>query len=414
MQVSTGDSLRNNGLTIAQLAISGLGMVFALVAAAILAVIGLSGVLSGTAASQDALSLLSLAWVCLLAALLAMPSAVYATMALLGRPFRLPSISGFRLANFAILLWPLVLALGHFLSGTSLAWLFLPPLQLLAFGLPIWWLVEVARHGIHISKPQRDWGLLTVSLFVTTPTVIVVELVIMIVLFVGLVLLILSQPGLAFQMEDLAAQILNSGGDEQAVLEAVRPFLQNPWVVYSLLFLLGGLMPAVEELFKPLAMWSLFRRRLTPAEGFVAGAICGAAFALLESLINLAGPAGESWAALVVGRAGTGLLHIVTTALVGWAIASAWRGEGIGRSLLAYILAVAMHGLWNALTVLTGLTLIFEDPPDSLRLIEQLSWGAPVAIILLAGMLFVLLWASNRRLRQDTRVYSTAAAPDLP
>jgi len=89
------------------------------------------------------------------------------------------------------------------------------------------------------------------------------------------------------------------------------------------------LIPLLEELLKPLAIWILVWRKLTPVEGFVAGLICGSAFGLIESIGNLASISGSDWIIVVLGRTGTGLLHTVATGLVGWGLASAGTIENI-------------------------------------------------------------------------------------
>jgi biotin transporter BioY len=128
--------------------------------------------------------------------------------------------------------------------------------------------------------------------------------------------------------------------------------------------------------------------------------LCGAAFALIESLFYLSNPAGDGWAVLAGARAGTILLHITSTALVGWAMAAAWRDGNYWRLGLFYLLAVALHGLWNGMAVLSGLAAVLENPPANLRFLQLLARGAPDGIVLLGLLLFAILWGSNRYLHQ--------------
>jgi len=96
--------------------------------------------------------------------------------------------------------------------------------------------------------------------------------------------------------------------------------------------------------------------------------ICGAAFALLESLGYLASPLGGDWPVLLIGRVGTGILHTVTSGLVGWGLASAWSNRNYTRLALAYFLAVFIHGLWNTFGLLMGVA-EYLQPVNQLNVI---------------------------------------------
>jgi RsiW-degrading membrane proteinase PrsW (M82 family) len=85
---------------------------------------------------------------------------------------------------------------------------------------------------------------------------------------------------------------------------------------------------------------------LTPVEGFTAGLLSGAGYALFESLALASG--GEQWAALVFARIGTAGIHILTTGLTGWALVLAWRRRRFLRLAATYVFVVSVHGVWNA------------------------------------------------------------------
>jgi len=55
-------------------------------------------------------------------------------------------------------------------------------------------------------------------------------------------------------------------------------YINNPFVLYTILALFSGFIPLVEEMLKPLAVWFLVSWRLSPSEGFTAGLISGLAF----------------------------------------------------------------------------------------------------------------------------------------
>ncbi len=143
--------------------------------------------------------------------------------------------------------------------------------------------------------------------------------------------------------------------DNPEVLDRIlTPYLQKPGVITGALLMVSGVIPFIEEIFKPLALWFLIPRKLTPREGFALGMVSGAVFALIESLGNLVNPLADMWSTVILGRLGTGLLHTLTSALVGWGIASAWTHRRVLRMLLAYLGAVALHAVWNTFALLMG------------------------------------------------------------
>jgi hypothetical protein len=250
------------------------------------------------------------------------------------------------------------------------------------------------------------------SLFVSTPLVILVEIGLMLAGLAGLVLIISGNPEMVQAFEDFSRRILNSLSNPEAMLRIYRPMLAQPAVIFGILFGLSAVVPLVEELIKPLAVWVLAGRDLTPTEGFTAGALAGAGFALLETLFSLANPAADSWLALTVGRAGTGLLHISTAALMGLALAEAWQSGRYLRLGVTYFGVVVAHGLWNAFSVLNGLSEILAGTSGLVQNLYQIGQAAPYGLGLLAlGMLLTLLM-NNYRLRNQADLHMEPAQVD--
>src|SRR5512146_2062995 len=195
---------RRDTMTIAQLAVSGLGLVFSLLAAFGLAVFGIIGLTNPTVDQANITALFSVAWISLLAAALAVPSIVFSIQRLGGRAPALPHLNGFRLANILIFVWPLVLFLGNFISHQgSLAWLLLPPLQLLAVGLPVWWFLEIARRKLSVGSQQRGWGIVNLSIFITAPALMIIEILVLLALLVAVAIWISTQPALLNLLDNL-------------------------------------------------------------------------------------------------------------------------------------------------------------------------------------------------------------------
>jgi hypothetical protein len=119
----------------------------------------------------------------------------------------------------------------------------------------------------------------------------------------------------------------------------------------------------------------------------------------MESLGNLANPLGDQWALVAVGRLGTGVLHITTSALVGWGMASAWRDRRYWHLSGAFLLAVFLHGCWNLFGILLGLAEFLDPALASNVVLLRLGGIAPFAMgVLMITMVFILMGA-NRRLR---------------
>ena len=134
---------------------------------------------------------------------------------------------------------------------------------------------------------------------------------------------------------------------------------------------------------------------------FAAGLLSGAGYALFENF-SLGASAGDDWAMIVVARIGTSLIHIVTTGLMGWALALAWKEKRYMRLGVSYLAAVFIHGLWNSTVILTAGTEIFGTNimlPDFARFISA---GAPLVFAVLVLGSFVLLLTFNATLRQSS------------
>jgi hypothetical protein len=174
------------------------------------------------------------------------------------------------------------------------------------------------------------------------------------------------------------------------------------------------IVPLIEEALKPAGVWLLAGRRLTPAAGFAAGVLSGTGYALIESLLLSSG-SGEDWAFLVFARIGTGTIHILTTGLVGWALALAWGENRYLRLGAVYLLAVSIHGLWNSLTLVTAFTNLTPAHTQLLSnsSIARLSQFAPYALVGIAGVSFLALIVCNRLLSRPATVSAVAVSENI-
>jgi len=379
--------------SILQIALSGLVILFLLPTAAGMFVLAAAGGLVANVDGLEVLSLANLAWMAILAAALQVPALVLALLRVLNRP--LPRFQWNARAFSVILLiaWPLVLVAGYALSRSNeLAWLLLPLVQLAAIGIPLAWFVLRGSRGLQRLSAQQNWGTVSFSLVITPFVTIVAELVLGGILLVALVVWLTSNPQWMELFFRASQRLANDQMDMQLLTRALMPLLMNPQMIAGVLIFTAGLIPLLEELLKPLALWLLAGKKLSPAQGFAGGLVAGAMFGLYESLGMLATTAGgQDWLTLVFGRTGTGLLHTVTTGLVGYGLACAWQdepGRRFGRYsklALSYLAAALLHGIWNLFGLLMGLIPAgeFAEYP----FLVNASIIAPLAL----GVLFITL-----------------------
>lgn len=395
--------------SVLQLALNGLALMVTLPAALGAFALALVSVLGEQAAQSNRVALLSAAWIALFVSLLLVPGAALAIMRLFGaRRAALLQGNPLRIATIALFAWLLVLAAG-WLSSTRevLTWLVLPPLQVLAVAIPLWWFVGLGRSKLPQGSAQRGWGVFTLGMVLGPTLAIIAELVLIVALIVLFAIWVSTQPALASELMRLAEDLQGLDPQSPRVMEMLTPYLERPGVVAALATLMAGLVPLLEELIKPLpvlvlALW----RKIPPAEGFAAGLVSGAAFGLIESLGMAVNLQGADWAPVLATRVGTGLLHIVTTGLVGWGIASALRERRWLRLLLTFTSAVILHGLWNLMAVIVGVGTLSSGAD-----IPRMALAAAAGLGLLALVLYTILVRMNRRLRLDA---SAAPSPTQP
>jgi hypothetical protein len=250
-----------------------------------------------------------------------------------------------------VLLLPLVLLGGNLVSKyEKIAWFVLPLFHVLAVSIPVFWLVTVGLNGLKPISGQRVWGLLGVGMALGPALILVIELGCLAVFVIMAVFIVFRQPGMASELINLAQRLRYAPNNPVLVQQILQPFIANPVIVVGAFIFIAVLVPLIEESIKPIGVWMLAGRKLTPVDGFMAGLLSGAGYALFENLFL---SSGGQWASVVLARAGTGAVHIFTTSLVGWGLASAWSQGRYLRLGMAFAVAVSVHGLWNGLTLLT-------------------------------------------------------------
>jgi len=306
------------------------------------------------------------------------------------------SVSFRQIVIFTITAFAAIL-IGYQISGMkTISWLFLPLLTIPAVVLPIWALLALGTQKLPFGTRWQSWSVLGLGMTLVPLVLFVLEVAVLLIVFFVIIAYVMTQPDLVFELQKLSQQIMLLGPGSEAALDLLSPFLTRPGVIITVLAYIAIVVPALEEIFKPLGVWLLAGRLESPAQGFALGALSGAGYALIET-IGVSSQTGE-WASLLFSRIGTGLLHITTSALMGAAIVLAWRERRYLRLIGTYLLAVTLHGLWNTLAIL----FTFSGLAQPLGQAGLLSTLQPIMItslsILAIGLLSILV-ISNRKMR---------------
>lgn len=338
--------------------------------------------------------------------LLVLPSTFFSFMRMINRPIITRSGDMPVISLALIFLWPFILALGNQLvnGGTWAKFLF-PIAQVLAVLVLALWFYLVAGRGLEKPGPQRFWGVLSAGMLGGTGFSLLFEIVGGILLLIGIIVLVIINPGLQGELTTLANRLANVGNDMDALMRILKPFLSRPAVMITLFFSISVAIPLIEEAFKPVGLWFLSRKDLTPAQGFVGGVISGGGFAILESLLNTARLFDSSWIIVSSMRFGTTLIHMLASGLVGWGLASAWSQRKYLRLAGAYLAAVLLHGVWNGLAIFFALNQL-----SITNTTEALSGAGKIALWGLGGwtvIAFAILLIMNSRLHRSNAPEAT-------
>jgi hypothetical protein len=315
-----------------------------------------------------------------------------------------------QIASFSVSFWQIVvfmltafvaIFIGYQISGMkTVNWLFLPFLTIPAVVLPIGAFLALGTRNLPFGTRWQSWNVLGLGMTLAPLILFVLEVAVLIIVFFIVITYIMTQPDLASELQRLSQQIMLLGPQSEAARDLLSPFLTKPGVIIVVLAYIAIFVPALEELFKPLGVWLFANKLESPAQGFALGALSGAGYALIET-VGVSNQTVE-WASLLFSRIGTGLLHITTSALMGAAIALAWRERRYTRLIGTYFLAVLLHGLWNTFAMLFTFSGLAEliDPTGLLGTLQPVM---VIAMSILAVGLFLILALSNRKMRNSNQ-----------
>lgn len=395
-----------NWASLIQFVLSALGAFMLLGAAAIIVITSATQFFTNRSANSDPTQSFTVAASLAFAGVLVLPSAWYAWKqiaypGLEPTPRTEPRGFGLILTLLVLVLVSGALWLGNYASLDSrVSWFLLPPLNIIATGLPALWLIYIGTHGLIPGFPRRQWGVFATGLVLGPLIILVLELVLLVGMGIFALLWVMTDPGLSNQLNGLVYRLQSAAPNTDAILKILLPFLVNPGVLFLGFTFISLLVPMLEEALKPLGVWFLYRQKITPAQGFGYGVLSGAGFGLFENLGNTSS-GGETWALLASARISTLLLHCFTAGLVGWALASAWSQRRYLRLVIAYAIAVLVHGLWNGMAVLSAVSSLQGVPnitiPASLL---QIGASSSLGIVVLGALLLVFFIGFNAILRR--------------
>jgi hypothetical protein len=346
---------------------------------------------------------------------LMVPSAYYALMRILERKAidSRQIIRKLRPGTWIIFL-PVVFGLGYLVSKVpEIAWLALPPLHVLAVGIPIAWMLYLAMRKLPSGSSQRMWGVYDSGMSLAPILIMIFEILAGLIFVVALAFYLSTRPQVAERLIALVRE-LQGMKSQEAAIQILAPFLVRPLVIGSVILFAAVIVPLVEEIFKPIGVWLLVGAKMSPQAGFVAGALSGAGYGFVESLA-LSGNS-QDWISLVIARMGTSAVHILTASLTGWALVQAWQRRRFLRLALAYFCAVSIHGLWNGLTIAFSFKALaqMENLSLNLPIIDNLGVIAPIGLLMIAAGCFLGLIGANMYLRRSSRNSSGGEVEPVP
>ena len=306
--------------------------------------------------------------------------------------FHLPSPIAF------IVTFVIVIGLGVFISWAGhISWILFPFLYVLGIALPIGWVMSIVGRRLVRSGTLITWRETILQLssgaFITTSFALFFEALVVIGMLIMAVVMIMLTPGGPEAMEALAEKLQSSAWTED--LGNIEEVIFSPAVIASLFFLLAVAVPLIEELLKAVGVILMSYRRPSRQQALWWGLLGGAGFAFAEGLFNGNLAVGDmSWGVLAPMRFGTTILHCTTGALMGLGWYALLRHRQRLQWLKRYIQAVALHAVWNALS----LGLVFTSPdvsPDAPNILSGAIPGIILTSILLlqaVGMVILLLW----------------------
>ena len=315
---------------------------------------------------------------------------------------RLPPAGGFALVFLLAILIGGVLLLGGVATGAAI-----PPLHVLAaISAPLAILALATRRARRPSAPAGatvTWrqGLLMMAwgMAIASSIAVVLEGLSFLYAILGFL---------------LANHDLNNASDAQQLANSLSNSNSDIGTVVQFLFLIvtvALLGPLIEEFSKGLGVRFLRSDRPSRYQAFIFGLASGAGFATVEAIeygsLALSQDLNRWWDTMLL-RGGSGSLHALASGIVGLAWYQVFQGRKV-RGLGLFLIAVGLHGTWNALNVLTVARIVpyFKDLSN-----QTLEIGLDAVLALLAiGLIWTIFTLSGTLAREEEPALEPAGPP---
>lgn len=305
-----------------------------------------------------------------------------------------------------ILLFPILLIMGSWvIQETDLSWLLLPPIHILATLLPLIWIGWISIRGITNMSMQRFWGSFSSGMMISPMLALFLEIFGAILILFLVVGLLNTNADIERILNSLAIQFSSINPESVQFETFIANLINSPMVIGAALLFIAVITPLVEEIVKPIGVWLLGGRDLTPKDGWVLGVISGAGFALFENLWLL--NADESWATLVTARVATNVIHLLTSGMTGWALALAWQKKNYVRLAATYFLSVIIHAIWNAsilLISISNITSLASHLDNPAIIPNDIHYPLGIGLGFLAIGSFLVLYRVNQKFQDEAVV----------
>lgn len=305
---------------------------------------------------------------------------------------------------FLIIFWMGCILLGKYFSGIpGLAVIILPILNPLTVGLPILFYVRLALRNLQLPSITLNTMVFGTSLIITPILAMIGELLVMLAAAVILVIIVPSATDIFYRFQVLFTSTSSNGPlFEQELFDLLAKLFKIHSFTILTLIIFSLFVPIIEETAKIILLIPLGKIVSNPDLGFVLGILCGAAFAVVEN-VGYTSSGVDNWTINILTRSTAALPHIFNSGIIGWAYFQTIKDRKWHKLLLAFLLAIFIHGSWNGASI--SITINSLNPGSSNSIISQnVAWFALWGILTFGTFagLVVVNKIIHRRQSQET------------
>ena len=310
--------------------------------------------------------------------------------------------NSFFIATVALVIWAAFLLLNQLAVVQQFFTPLLPYLTPFTIWIPIGWFIEFGKRNLIPPSARKRSAALSISSSYGVVLILLLEMMVIALVVAGVLLYLSSQPHIRQGMESFSIPPDLSQLNIPLLERYARTLLRNPAFLVLVFLLIGLILPFIEEILKPVVIWALHRRSISPREGFILGLYFGAAFALVESGGMVIQLGMESWVTSTLLRAATGLLHITCSGLVGYAYAGLMQPVRSTSAAKPLLTAIALHGIWNSVAVLSSLGGLSAELGSPTLFSPKWDYVFNVAMVLLWFSAFFILRRMNKKMQENS------------